>query len=67
MTDAERQAALDAALTQPAAAAADGVSVQNRSLTELRDAADQAKATTAAAKSHRGVRFNKLVPPGANG
>ncbi len=50
----------------PAKASSDGVSVEQHSLAD-QIAADKYLASKEAAKTkHRGLRFNKLVPPGAD-
>jgi hypothetical protein len=45
--------------------AEEGRSVSNRDLRELQDARDRELAETAGKKPHFGLRFTKLVPPGA--
>jgi hypothetical protein len=67
MTDAERQAIVNTAITEPNAAQVDGLSVTNRPIGDLLDAVSRQRANDSASKNHRGIRFNKLVPPGANG
>ena len=69
MTDAERQAVLDSALSAPTSQAADGASESNRNLTELQDAVSRERQNSAASKNHRGIRFSRFTPcgTGANG
>lgn len=45
----------------------DGMSVRKHSLKDRLAVADRQKNTTAAALPHFGMRFTKLIPPGAGG
>lgn len=55
------------AMAQPRMAAADGVSITTHGLADLIAAEKYLAAKAAAKKSHRGLRFSKLVPPGTIG
>lgn len=50
----------------PAKASSDGVSVEQHSLTEQIEADKYLASKEAAKAKHRGLRFNKLVPPGVD-
>jgi hypothetical protein len=50
----------------PKSTTIDGLSVEMHDLATVDEVAARQKATAAAKKSHRGLRFNKLVPPGAS-
>ncbi len=67
MTDEERQQLIDDAIADPQSTTFDGLTVQNRDLAQLREVVGQQQATEGAAKPHRGIRFSKLIPRGANG
>lgn len=67
MTDAERLALIDAALTTPSSASVDGRSVTSRSIDDILKAIDRATAVEASRKKTRGLRFARIVPPGATG
>lgn len=57
--------AIAATLGGPKSATVDGVSVTQHSLPELIAAAKYLAAQKGAKQPHRGLRFTKLVPPGA--
>ena len=57
--------AIDQALLLPASVTEAGRKIEERSLKDLQDARDRESANVAATKSHFGLRFIKLVPPGA--
>jgi hypothetical protein len=59
------QEAVDEAFLQPKSVSEEGRSFTNRDLRELQDARDRELAETAGKKNHFGLRFTKLVPPGA--
>ena len=59
------QEAVEQAFLTPKSVAEEGRSVSNRDLRELQDARDRELAETAGKKNHFGLRFTKLVPPGA--
>ena len=42
-----------------------GRKIRNRTLKELQDARDRETSTAAARQNHMGLRFVKLIPPGA--
>lgn len=56
---------IETAAGQPKSAEADGVRVDNRPLGELTAADQYLKAATGVTKKSRGLRFTRLVPPGA--
>lgn len=64
MTDAERQAILDRAIEDPQSATVDGTTINEHNIKDLADVVNRERANEAASKPHRGVRFNRLVPPG---
>lgn len=66
MADDLSQEIRDAA-AGPQQVTVDGQTVQQRPLAELVEADRYLASKTAAAKNHRGLRFTKLVPPGATG
>lgn len=57
--------ALTQALLQPKSVSEGGRTIVNRDLSEIQDARDRETAATAGKKSHFGLRFTQLVPPGA--
>lgn len=56
---------VDEVASGPAAATIDGNSVQQHDLRTLDEIATRRQADRAVKKAHRGLRFNKIVPPGA--
>jgi len=59
--------AITQALTQPESVTDEnGRTIKNRSIKDLQNARDREALATAAGKSHFGLRFIKLVPPGAS-
>lgn len=56
---------IDALIQKPASASNDMGSVSMPDLGKLDELRRRAKADTAAAQAHGGLRFSKLVPPGA--
>jgi hypothetical protein len=67
MTEAERQALLDAAAAGPQSASVDGQSVSARSLSELMQWADREAQKAARRAGGHGFRVTKIVPPSAVG
>ncbi len=65
MPDETLSEVVDEVARGPKSASVDGVSVEQHDLQTLNEVAGQQAANTAAKKTHRGLRFNKLVPPGA--
>jgi len=65
MPDPDLNAIAEAAAAQPQTTIVDGTTVSQHSLTELANLADRQAAKSSANKNHRGLRFNKLIPPGA--
>lgn len=65
--DGEDTGAVAKAMTEPRSAAADGISTSSHSLPDLIAAEKYQAAKAAGRKSHRGLRFSKLVPPGTIG
>jgi hypothetical protein len=61
---ADLSSEIETAASQPAKATADGVSVEQRSLSDLIAADKYLKAQTAATKNHFGLRISKLEPGG---
>jgi hypothetical protein len=59
------QEAIDQALLQPASVTENGRTITERPIKDLQDARDREMSSTAGKKSHFGLRFTKLVPPGA--
>lgn len=58
--------AITDALVQPSEVTdSEGRKIKNRSIKELQDARDRETGTTAKAKPAFGLRFTKLIPPGA--
>lgn len=57
--------AISQAMTEPAKASADGVSAESHPLSELSKLRRDLAADEGAANPRRGIRFTKLVPPGA--
>jgi hypothetical protein len=57
--------AIDQALLLPASVTEAGRVITERPLKDLQDARDREAGNRAALKSHFGLRFTKLVPPGA--
>lgn len=53
------------AATTPSSASSDGQSVSARPVNEIIEADRYLRAKESAAKKHRGLRFAKIVPPGA--
>lgn len=51
----------------PAEVSGDAGTVKQQPLGDLIKYADRGAATDAASKAHRGLRFTRLVPPGATG
>lgn len=51
--------------SKPKAVETDGLKVQERDLSEVVDAQRHLDGQSAVNKGHRGLRFTKLVPPGA--
>jgi len=49
----------------PKSVTVDGKNVQSHEISELIEAAKFGAAQTAATKAHFGLRFSKIVPPGA--
>ena len=68
-TPEENKAALEAALIkladEPKQASVDGVNVMNQSINDLIAAARYFSAQKAAKSATGGLRFSKIVPPGA--
>jgi hypothetical protein len=64
-TQAEIEAATDAAAAKPQQMTADGISVTNRSTQDLIAYEKYRKETSAAANGRLGVRFFNTKPPGA--
>lgn len=58
---------VQSAMEEPRQAMADGVSTTAHTLTDLIKADQYTAAKRAAGKPHRGLRFNKLIPPGTIG
>jgi hypothetical protein len=56
--------AVDQALLLPASVTEAGRTITERPLKDLQDARDREAGNVAATKSHFGLRFTKLVPPG---
>lgn len=56
--------AIEQALTQPASQSENGRTITERPIKDLQDARDRETGNRAAAKSHFGLRFTKLIPPG---
>lgn len=56
--------AVDQALLLPASVTEAGRTVTERPLKDLQDARDREAGNAASLKSHFGLRFTKLVPPG---
>lgn len=56
---------IEEAAAAPASVTTDGFSVTNPRLSELIAADEYLTAKRAASKKHRGLRFTKIVPPGA--
>jgi len=57
--------AIDQALLLPANTTEAGRTITERPLKDLQDARDREAGNRAAAKAHFGLRFTKLIPPGA--
>lgn len=55
---------VSAAAAKPKAVKTDGTEVQSRDIGELIEAENFAAGTTAVKQANRGLRFNKLSPPG---
>ena len=51
----------------PLEVTSDGQTVKERPIADVIAAQDRTASQTAATKAHRGLRFTKLVPPGARG
>jgi hypothetical protein len=59
------EAAIETAAENPQSASVDGVTVTQRSLSELIEADKYLQAKKAARRKNRGLRYTKIVPPGA--
>jgi hypothetical protein len=59
------EAAIETAAENPQSANVDGVSVTQRSISELIEADKYLEAKKAARRKNRGLRYTKIVPPGA--
>lgn len=57
---------IETAAVEPAQASGDGVSMSNRSISELIEADRYLAAKRAAAQKHGGLRFAKIQPGGAS-
>ena len=57
--------AIDQALLLPASMEEAGRTITERSIKALQDARDRETGNRAALKAHFGLRFTKLIPPGA--
>lgn len=62
--DTTIQDAIRTAATTPAKASNETGSVESRPIKDLIEADRYEKSVAAAKKSHRGLRFTKLIPPG---
>jgi hypothetical protein len=60
------EAAIETAAENPQSANVDGVSVTQRSVSELIEADKYLEAKKAARRKNRGLRYTKIVPPGAS-
>ena len=58
--------AIDQALLLPASVTEAGRTITERPLKDLQDARDREACSRVTAKAHFGLRFTKLVPPGAH-
>lgn len=65
-TDGDFSETIETAAVEPAQASGDGVSMQSRPISELIAADQYLAAKRAAARSHGGLRFAKIQPPGAS-
>ena len=61
------KSAIEEAAAAPESVAADGVVVRGRSIDDLIKADKYLAEQAAAAKPHRGLRFSRVIPPGARG
>jgi hypothetical protein len=57
--------AIEQALLLPASVTEAGRTITERPLSDLQDARDRETGNRAASKAHFGLRFTKLIPPGA--
>lgn len=57
--------AIEQALLLPASVTEAGRTITERPLSDLQNARDRETGNRAAAKAHFGLRFTKLIPPGA--
>ena len=58
--------AIDQALLLPASVTEAGRTITERPLKDLQDARDREACNRVTAKAHFGLRFTKLIPPGAH-
>lgn len=58
---------IETSASEPASASSDAGSVSQRSLSELIEADKYLKSSDGSSNKSRGLRFTKLVPPGARG
>ncbi len=63
MADEIRAAILDSAQA-PAAMTVDGVTIQERSISEMIEADRHLRGAEAAGQGHFGIRISQIVPPG---
>jgi hypothetical protein len=63
--EVDLESVVEAAASGPQSTNINGTTVNQFPLKDLADIADRQAAKKAAAKNHRGLRFSKLVPPGA--
>lgn len=57
---------IENAAENPQSASVDGVTVTQRSLSELIEADKYLQAKKASRRKNRGLRYTRIVPPGAN-
>jgi hypothetical protein len=57
---------IETAAENPQSASVDGVTVTQRSLSELIEADKYLQAKKASRRKNRGLRYTRIVPPGAN-
>jgi hypothetical protein len=60
------ESTIETAAENPQSASVDGVTVTQRSLSELIEADKYLQAKKASRRKNRGLRYTRIVPPGAN-
>lgn len=67
LTEAQILELIEQQVQSPASMAAEGHSITNRSVDELRKLLELVRENTSANLGSRGLRFTRLIPPGGGG